>query len=100
MAARPGGFRPADRLAAATRARGESVSSLAALGWLSDMPQMCEDDYECNGGKANFPLRCLDVVMAKVCVDPDDFLRPSSTEAAYEPLVVRPDSHGDRRGGN
>jgi hypothetical protein len=46
---------------------------------------MCEDDYECNGGKANFPLRCLDVAVAKMCVDPDDFLRPSSTEAAYEP---------------
>jgi hypothetical protein len=61
------------------------------------MPQMCEDDYECNGGKANYPMRCLDFVAARVCVDPDDFLKPSSTEAAYEPLVVRPDSRGDPR---
>ncbi|CAK0796513.1 unnamed protein product [Prorocentrum cordatum] len=95
-AARPGGLRPAGGAPAAGRERGGRPTALAALGWLPDMPQMCEDDYECNGGKANFPLRCLDAAIAKICVDPDDFLRPTS-EAAYEPLVVRPDSHSDPR---
>jgi hypothetical protein len=62
------------------------------------LPQTCDDDYECNGGKANYPLRCMDVVVAKVCVDPDD-LTPASAEPAYEPLVVRPDPKDPRQSG-
>ena len=29
-------------------------------------------DYDCNEGGYNWPLRCVDFVFAKICVDTDD----------------------------
>jgi hypothetical protein len=81
-------------LAAGKALRNEaSLAALSGVSWMPSMPQTCEDDFECNGGKANFPLQCLDVLVAKICVDPDDFQQSSQTspELAYVPLPVRAD---------
>eukprot|EP00440_Ansanella_granifera_P029244 gb/GFBE01031765.1/.p1 GENE.gb/GFBE01031765.1/~~gb/GFBE01031765.1/.p1 ORF type:complete len:152 (+),score=9.73 gb/GFBE01031765.1/:1-456(+) len=76
------------------RTRNEAqLASASALKWMPSMPQTCNDDFECNGGKANFPLQCVDMFVAKICVDPDDFQQSSqvSSELAYVPLPVRAD---------
>eukprot|EP00931_Biecheleriopsis_adriatica_P112383 TRINITY_DN86992_c0_g1_i1.p1 TRINITY_DN86992_c0_g1~~TRINITY_DN86992_c0_g1_i1.p1 ORF type:complete len:169 (+),score=32.65 TRINITY_DN86992_c0_g1_i1:61-507(+) len=64
----------------------------SALGMSMSLPKTCNDDFECNGGSANFPLRCLDLAFTKICVDPDDFGQSSQesfTDLAYVPLPVR-----------
>jgi len=77
--------------AAATSATVRPQSAMAALSWMPNMPQTCDDDFDCNGGRANFPLQCLDMVFAKVCIDPDDFERSTagSRELAYVPIPVQ-----------
>eukprot|EP00930_Biecheleria_cincta_P071645 TRINITY_DN59118_c0_g1_i1.p1 TRINITY_DN59118_c0_g1~~TRINITY_DN59118_c0_g1_i1.p1 ORF type:complete len:405 (-),score=63.10 TRINITY_DN59118_c0_g1_i1:441-1655(-) len=53
------------------RLTGSRVAALA--GWLPGMPETCEDDFECNDGKANFPLQCCELpVMGKFCCEPPD----------------------------
>jgi hypothetical protein len=80
-----------------------SLVAVEALSWMPSMPQTCEDDFDCNGGKANFPLQCLDMMVAKICVDPDDFQSSyqASADLAFVPLPVRADddpwSQGQRR---
>mmetsp|Transcript_29214 Transcript_29214/g.57205 ORF Transcript_29214/g.57205 Transcript_29214/m.57205 type:complete len:155 (-) Transcript_29214:215-679(-) len=70
-------------------ARSQTV--MAALSWMPSMPQICDDSFDCNDGKANFPLQCLDLAFIKVCVDPDDFDQSAavSGEPAYVPIPVR-----------
>jgi hypothetical protein len=52
------------------------------------LPKACKDDFECNGGTANFPLQCCEVpLMGKICVAPDDFA-PEPKDPAYVPLPV------------
>ena len=77
--------------AATTSATARPQSAMAALSWMPSMPQTCNDDFDCNGGRANFPLQCLDMVFLKVCIDPDDFERSTagSRELAYVPIPVR-----------
>jgi len=59
-----------------------------AGGWMPSMPQMCEDDYECNDGKANFPLQCCELpVLGKFCCEPDEF-RPIPSAPAHVTLPV------------
>lgn len=36
------------------------------------LPKQCKQDYDCNEGGYSWPLRCVDYVFAKICVDPDD----------------------------
>lgn len=70
--------------------------AMAALGLTQSMPQICDDDFDCNGGKANFPFRCLDMLLTKICVNPDDFEKntPTSAEPAYVPIPVEADGNG------
>lgn len=75
--------------AATVSATARPHSAMAALSWMPSMPQTCDDDFDCNGGRANFPLQCFDMVVLKVCVDPDDFERSRSRELAYVPIPVR-----------
>ena len=43
--------------------------ALRAGGW--PLPQSCEDDFECNGGRANFPLQCCELpLLGKFCCAP------------------------------
>eukprot|EP00416_Gambierdiscus_australes_P033860 CAMPEP_0171096822 /NCGR_PEP_ID=MMETSP0766_2-20121228/46031_1 /TAXON_ID=439317 /ORGANISM="Gambierdiscus australes, Strain CAWD 149" /LENGTH=169 /DNA_ID=CAMNT_0011555893 /DNA_START=51 /DNA_END=560 /DNA_ORIENTATION=+ len=82
-------------LAAGATASAASQGGLAeqpvarrAGSWLPSLPQTCEDDYECNDGKANFPLQCCELpVMGKFCCEPDDF-QPVPSTPAFVPLPV------------
>jgi len=69
-----------------------SSTVLAAASLMPGLPQTCENDFDCNGGNANFPLQCLDLVVTKICIDPSDF-QPGGTsrDVAYVPLPVRID---------
>jgi len=64
-------------------------SAMAAMSWMPSMPQTCDDDFDCNGGKANFPLQCLDLLLLKICVDPDDFEGGGGGQLAYVPIPVK-----------
>jgi len=63
------------------------------------MPKQCKEDYDCNPGGYNFPLICADFVIARFCVDPDDWRGgglgalawDENTELAREPIPVRVD---------
>mmetsp|Transcript_39476 Transcript_39476/g.91253 ORF Transcript_39476/g.91253 Transcript_39476/m.91253 type:complete len:358 (+) Transcript_39476:73-1146(+) len=61
-----------------------------AGGWLPGLPQGCEDDFECNDGKANFPLQCCEMpLLGKFCCEPpDDFAQGVPDIPAYLPLPV------------
>mmetsp|Transcript_23938 Transcript_23938/g.55254 ORF Transcript_23938/g.55254 Transcript_23938/m.55254 type:complete len:154 (+) Transcript_23938:89-550(+) len=63
----------------------------AGASWLPALPQTCSDDYECNDGKANFPLQCCEVMMMKFCCEPDDFM-PTPNRPAFVPIPVPVDT--------
>jgi len=77
---------------ATATSRGEGASSVArsAGNWLPGLPQGCEDDFECNDGKANFPLQCCELpVMGKFCCEPpDDYEQGVPSMPAWLPLPV------------
>lgn len=63
-------------------------SNFGPGSWFPSWPQGCEDDFECNDGKANFPLQCCELpIIGKFCCEPDDF-RPNARLPAYVPLPV------------
>eukprot|EP00434_Breviolum_minutum_P042060 symbB.v1.2.037419.t1/scaffold5520.1/size26209/2 len=75
----------------ATVQGGRPVTTMHAGGWMPGLPQGCEDDFECNDGKANFPLQCCEMpLLGKFCCEPpDDFATGTPTEMpAYVPLPV------------
>lgn len=60
----------------------------AGHGLLGFLPQGCEDDFECNDGKANFPLQCCEVpLLGSFCCEPDNYT-PVQQTPAYVPLPV------------
>lgn len=68
-------------------ARGRA-SARPAGSWLPMLPQTCEDDFECNDGKANFPLQCCELpILGKFCCEPDDF-EPVPQNPAWVPIPV------------
>merc|ERR1719323_1995874 len=67
--------------AAAAGARGPSA-------WSPGLPRGCEDDYECNDGRANFPLQCCELpLLGNFCCEPGE-LAPPPQSPAYVPLPV------------
>uniref|UniRef100_A0A7S0FXX4 Uncharacterized protein n=1 Tax=Pyrodinium bahamense TaxID=73915 RepID=A0A7S0FXX4_9DINO len=77
-------------LSAAVPARegGTQVGLFAGVGWVPSLPQGCEDDYECNDGRANFPLQCCEVpFLGKFCCEPGDGMAVSQNPA-FVPLPV------------
>eukprot|EP00442_Polarella_glacialis_P035942 CAMPEP_0115089680 /NCGR_PEP_ID=MMETSP0227-20121206/24873_1 /TAXON_ID=89957 /ORGANISM="Polarella glacialis, Strain CCMP 1383" /LENGTH=395 /DNA_ID=CAMNT_0002480471 /DNA_START=41 /DNA_END=1228 /DNA_ORIENTATION=- len=69
------------------RAAASVVARHAGASW--SLPQSCEDDFECNGGRANFPLQCCEFpVVGNFCCQPPDEFRPSTRDPAYVPLPV------------
>ncbi|CAK9108341.1 Hypothetical protein (Fragment), partial [Durusdinium trenchii] len=54
------------------------------------LPQSCEDDFECNGGRANFPLQCCELpLLGKFCCKPPDGdPSPDAKDPAWLPLPV------------
>lgn len=80
-------------LTGTTAAKGEKAPriAVAAGSWMPSLPHGCEDDFECNDGKANFPLQCCELpVLGKFCCQPDDF-EPTPSTPAYVPLPVPTD---------
>ena len=52
----------------------------------------CETDYDCNPGGRNWPLRCVNVVFSKICIESDDDFgggRGVHAEAVLETIPVR-----------
>ena len=51
----------------------------------------CETDYDCNPGGRNWPLRCVNVVFSKICVESDDDMGGGRgiMEYALETIPVR-----------
>eukprot|EP00438_Fugacium_kawagutii_P034933 Skav206394 [mRNA] locus=scaffold834:675425:676784:- [translate_table: standard] len=72
-------------------------STATAAGWALGLPQGCEDDFECNDGKANFPLQCCELpVLGKFCCEPPDDSQGVRNEMpAYVPLPVPVDPLSD-----
>lgn len=81
----------------------EGARPLAVFGetaWSPSLPTPCEDDFECNDGRANFPLQCCEVpILGSFCCEPEDFLATPEPEPAYVPLPVPVDEarHRGRR---
>eukprot|EP00960_Hanusia_phi_P031212 749148-Hanusia_phi.AAC.2 len=48
------------------------------------------EDYDCNPGGYNFPLRCVDFIIARFCVDPDDWRGGQSLLPPPPPPPPRP----------
>merc|ERR1719323_752341 len=70
------------------RSRDVQVATSAGIAWLPFLPQGCEDDYECNDGKANFPLQCCELpLLGGFCCEPGE-LAPPPQNPAYVPLPV------------
>mmetsp|Transcript_13969 Transcript_13969/g.32817 ORF Transcript_13969/g.32817 Transcript_13969/m.32817 type:complete len:350 (-) Transcript_13969:56-1105(-) len=71
-----------------------------STSWSPSLPQSCEDDYECNDGRANFPLQCCEVpLLGRFCCKPEDF-QPSPQQPNYVPLPVPTDEFRRRSGGD
>ena len=51
----------------------------------------CETDYDCNPGGRNYPLRCVNYIFSKICVESDDDFSGGRgvMEYAFEPIPVR-----------
>ncbi|CAJ1388237.1 unnamed protein product [Effrenium voratum] len=80
------------RSSARTGTSGGRSSVARSAGWLPGLPQGCEDDFECNDGKANFPLQCCEMpLLGKFCCEPpDDFANAKGVPEmpAWVPLPV------------
>lgn len=65
-----------------------AVTRQAGSNW--PVPESCEDDFDCNGGRANFPLQCCELpLLGKFCCKPPDGeTSPDSKDPAWLPLPV------------
>lgn len=78
------------------RARRQEKGLLGKVAASIKKFKSCETDYDCNEDGKNWPLRCVDVILTKVCVDQDDRggglgVRNWNPEAATVPIPVRVD---------
>lgn len=87
-------FAAVPRREGATGSTGSTTSTgstARAAGFSFGLPQGCEDDFECNDGKANFPLQCCEMpLLGKFCCEPPDFTEGGvrNEMPAYVPLPV------------
>jgi len=51
----------------------------------------CETDYDCNPGGRSWPLRCVNVLFSKICIEQDDDIGGGRgiSQMAMEPIPVR-----------
>uniref|UniRef100_A0A7S2BF97 Uncharacterized protein n=1 Tax=Alexandrium andersonii TaxID=327968 RepID=A0A7S2BF97_9DINO len=64
------------------------VALAAGARWLPGLPEGCEDDFECNEGRANFPLQCCELpLVGKFCCEPGETASVPETPA-WVPLPV------------
>lgn len=67
--------------------RPKAAARRRVMGATLSLPQTCEDDYECNDGKANYPLRCCEFpFVGNICCEPDDYA--PTDNPAWSPLPV------------
>lgn len=68
----PGAFAGASLPMEKPQSRAAAFSRIVrAAGW--SVPQRCEDDFECNGGRANFPLQCCELpLLGNFCCEPPE----------------------------
>lgn len=86
--------RPAIRRQEVEKAK--TASSSFAFDW--SLPQSCEDDFECNGGRANFPLKCCEIpVIGNYCCSPPDDEPLQRRDPIYVPIPVPIDPWQQRR---
>lgn len=89
-------------MASQKRNQGEGFfESLLPQDLKKKMPKTCQSDYDCNPGGYNFPLICADFIVARFCIDPDDWKGGGLGAHAWdldnmeqmikEPIPVRPD---------
>jgi len=86
-------------LGAASAPKGGLARTQRRASWLPSIPKSCEDDFECNDGKANYPLQCCELpLIGTFCCEPDQFQGQPGTEMpAYVPLPVPVDEVGPPR---
>lgn len=59
--------------------------------WSPSLPQTCESDFDCNDGRANFPLQCCELpILGKFCCEPEE-IQSRPQDPAYVPLPVPSD---------
>jgi len=62
-----------------------------SAAWSPSLPQTCEDDFDCNDGRANFPMQCCELpILGRFCCEPDEVQRMPQ-DPAYVPLPVPSD---------
>mmetsp|Transcript_62343 Transcript_62343/g.201014 ORF Transcript_62343/g.201014 Transcript_62343/m.201014 type:complete len:324 (-) Transcript_62343:762-1733(-) len=65
-----------------------SAMTSRVSAWSPSLPQSCEDDFECNEGRANFPLQCCELpLLGNFCCEPGE-PAPQQQRPAYVPLPV------------
>jgi hypothetical protein len=99
MASRDG----SEGLAETPGAKGASAGS-GRLGGGLKLPKQCKSDYDCNPGGYNFPLKCVDFIVTRLCVDNDDWkggglgaLNWGLRDLIPEPIPVRIEDGWTRR---
>mmetsp|Transcript_62668 Transcript_62668/g.91883 ORF Transcript_62668/g.91883 Transcript_62668/m.91883 type:complete len:216 (+) Transcript_62668:148-795(+) len=73
---------------AATKDEGNFFAKMMASAKI----KACETDFDCNPGGRSWPLRCVDIVVSKICMevdDSDDSFGGGRMMLAMEPIPVR-----------
>eukprot|EP00287_Rhodomonas_sp_CCMP768_P017175 CAMPEP_0202812388 /NCGR_PEP_ID=MMETSP1389-20130828/4049_1 /ASSEMBLY_ACC=CAM_ASM_000865 /TAXON_ID=302021 /ORGANISM="Rhodomonas sp., Strain CCMP768" /LENGTH=172 /DNA_ID=CAMNT_0049483771 /DNA_START=18 /DNA_END=536 /DNA_ORIENTATION=+ len=70
--------------------RAGTPNFLKSIAQKASKLKTCETDYDCNSGGRNYPLRCVNFVVANFCVDSDDWTGGTPIrELAPELIPVR-----------
>mmetsp|Transcript_38020 Transcript_38020/g.79649 ORF Transcript_38020/g.79649 Transcript_38020/m.79649 type:complete len:275 (-) Transcript_38020:225-1049(-) len=89
-----GGKAPSASTSLSAKSDSMADQPLAKMGgprlqaFLKKLPKQCKEDYDCNPGGYNFPLRCVDFVIARFCVDPDDWRGGGLGALAWDPSLA------------
>lgn len=82
------GGRTAPRFLRRARASRAQITR-RAMRSMPGLPQSCKDDFECNDGKANFPLQCCELfLLGSFCCKPDDSESTAEQRPAFAPLPI------------
>jgi hypothetical protein len=105
---------PTSMLSLKSTNMGQGEQPMAKFGgprlqaFMKKLPKQCKEDYDCNPGIArhgdgtaracrltigcaggyNFPLRCMDFIIARFCVDPDDWRNGGLGALAWDPSLA------------
>jgi len=75
------------------------VAARRVMGVSLSLPQTCEDDYECNDGTANYPLRCCEFpFVGNICCEPDDYAPTDNPAWSSLPVPVEDEAERQAQG--